>query len=243
MRLRKRLSTVIHSSVLAALFALAPQARADLILGFPNGLTGWNTAGDANTVTASGGQATITESFFASETDLFINFTVPTGAQSVQFTLVSVAPDSTLADNQANGYTPDSFGASLLNPNTLMSLVPTVDQNTDSFYIRDVVDGVTQGQAAMGVTASPLSGTPTVIALDISSLGLAGQSAQVLFRLIGGTDPNSTSTVTLSNVEVIGGTAVPEPSALVLASLGFLCCAGFGWQRRSSKRHPARPSS
>src|SRR5262249_5576924 len=133
-------------AILGLLSAAAP-ARADLILGFPNGLAGWSTAGDAGTVTAAGGQATIAESTFAGETDLFLTFTVPAGAQSLRFTLVSVSADSTVADNEANGYLPDFFGASLLNPSTGDPLVPTVDPSTDSFYTRDVVTGVDQGQA------------------------------------------------------------------------------------------------
>jgi len=81
-----------------------------------------------------------------------------------------------------------------------------------------------------------------VVSVKLSCLGLAGQRAQVLFRLIGGTDPSSSSTVTLSNVDVIVA-SVPEPSAFVLASLAFLFCAGFGWRRQSSKRRPALPWS
>jgi len=111
----------------------------------------------------------------------------------------------------ANGYLPDAFGASLLNPNTLAPLVQTVS-SSDSYYIRDIVDGVAQGQAATGVSVTPVSGLPTRISVDISSLQ-AGQHAEVLFRLIGGTDPSSSSTVTLSDVNVIAaGVAVPEPS-------------------------------
>ncbi len=214
---------IIPIFVLFMLFPPSISARAGTILGFPNGLSGWSTAGDAGTVTASGGQATITESTFASETDLFLNFTVPTGAQSLQFTLNSVFADSTVADNNANGYLPDAFGASLLNPNTLASLVPTVDPTTDSFYTRDVVDGVTQGSAANGVTVSTPPGSLALISLDLSSLNLDGQSAEILFRLIGGTDPLSSSTVTISNVIVnTAGPAVPEPSSIISGLTGML---------------------
>ena len=102
--------------------------------------------GDSGTVSAAGGLATVAESQFAIETDLFLSFTVPTGASSLQFSLNSVSADSTVADNTANGYTPDSFGVSLLDPNTGMSLVQTVNMTTDSFYTRDIVDGVTRGR-------------------------------------------------------------------------------------------------
>ena len=232
----------VVSVPLFALLCLCPagsSARADFILGFPNGLAGWSTSGDAGTVTASNGQATIAESTFASETDLFRTFLVPTGAQSLQFTLVSVSPDSA----PASGVTPDAFGASLLDPNTIppISLVPTVDPTTDSFYTRDVVDGVTQGQAARGVTVSPPSGTPAVVSVDISSLA-AGQAAEILFRLIGGGDPASSSTVTISDVKVVTGStpAVPEPGAFLLASLGIL--GGLGYAHRLQRgRSPEAP--
>jgi hypothetical protein len=222
-------SNVIPLLALLILFAPAVPARADLSLGFSNGLTGWTTAGDSGTVTASGGQATIAESTFASETDLFLNFTVPTGAQSLQFTLNSVFADSTLAANNANGYLPDSFGASLLNPTTLASLVPTVDPTTDSFYTRDVVDGVTQGLAANGVTVSSLPGSLALISVDLSSLNLDGQTAEILFRLTGGTDPSSSSTVTLSDVNVLtqSTVTVPEPNSFILAVLGIVSWIGY----------------
>jgi hypothetical protein len=94
-----------------------------------------------------------------------------------------------------------------------------------------VVEGVTQGQAASGVTVTPASGTPAVVSVDISSL-LAGQPAEILFRLIGGGDSLSSSTVTISDVIVRTGAspAVPEPGAFLLASLGFL--GGFGYALR-----------
>jgi len=215
------------------LLTIGLPARAGQVLGFPNGLSGWSTAGDAGTVTASGGLATITESTFASETDLFLNFTVPTGTQSLQFTLSSVFADSTVANNNANGYAPDAFGASLLNPNTLAPLVPTVDPTTDSFYTRDVVDGVTQGLAANGVTVSSSLGSLALISVDLSSLNLDGQTAEVFFHLIGGTDPSSSSTVTISNVIVnTAGSAVPEPASIICGLTGILFLAGVVGVRR-----------
>jgi hypothetical protein len=216
--------------------ATAAPARADLVLGFPLGLAGWSTAGDAGTVMASGGLATITESTNAPETDLFLTFTVPTGAKSLQFTLNAVSGDSTVADNSANGYLPDAFGASLLNPNTMSSVVPTVDLTTDSFYTRDIVQGVTSGSTAMGVTVSSSAGTLGVVSVDLSTLGLDGQSTEVLFRLVGGTDPSSSSTVTISNVIVIAGQpVVPEPASVFSLATGALLVAG-GFAMRSRKR-------
>ncbi len=223
MRFRRFRSNVIPFLALLILFAPAVPARADLSLGFSNGLTGWTAAGDSGTVTATGGQATLAESTFAAETDLYMNFTVPTSATFLQFTLVSVAPDSTLAD----GYFPDAFGASLLNPNTLLPLVPTVNPTTDSFYTRDVVAGVTQGQAATGVTVSNPPGVLGLISLDVSSL--TGQTAEILFRLTGGTDPYSSTTVTLSDVNVLTQSTivVPEPNSFITAALGIVSWIGY----------------
>jgi hypothetical protein len=245
MRRRKiRLFILALCAFLIPLAIVSP-ARADLVLGFPNGLTGWSTPndgsaqGDPGTVTASGGLATITESTLAAETDLFLNFTVPTGAQSLQFTLNSVFADSTLANNAANGYLPDAFGASLLDPNTLLPLVPTVDQTTDSFYTRDIVGGVTQGSTAPGVTVSPSAGTLGVISVDLSNAGLDSQSAEILFRLIGGTDPLSTSTVTISNVIVIAGGSVPEPASIIPSLTAVFIVAGVlgtRWRRSAAEK-------
>jgi hypothetical protein len=238
-----------RSSILPVLFVLgvflaAAPVRADTVLGFPNGLAGWSTAGDSGTVTAAGGLATIAESTFASETDLFLTFTIPSGAERLQFTLNSVAPDSTVENNTNNGYLPDAFGASLLNPTTLVSLVPTVDPTTDSFYTRDVVEGVTQGQAAPGVTVTSPPGVLNVISVDLSSLNLAGQDAEILFRLVGGTDPDSSSTVTISNVILTGGAAIPEPGTLVLVVLGGLLSGGYYWRhcpRAKDRPGPTTP--
>ena len=244
MRCRIDRAIAILSLLALCVLVAGTPARGDLVLGFPNGLTGWTTPdsspnpamGDPGTVTASGGQATIAESTFASETDLFLTFTVPSGVQSLQFTLNSVSPDSTVDNNNANGYLPDSFGASLLNPSTLASLVPTTDPTTDSFYTLDVVGGVTQGQAADGVTVSGGAGVLAVVSVDLSSLNLTGQTAEILFRLVGGTDPASSSTVTLSDVTVIGASSVPEPGTFILGVLGVLCVSGYQWRNRRTAR-------
>jgi hypothetical protein len=246
MRSRGLLTLCVPLSALLCLFSAGSACGGELILGFPNGLAGWSTSGDSGTVTASNGQATLAESVFTAETDLFLSFSVPTGAQSLQFTLVSLLADSSLDANNANGYLPDAFGASVLDPNHPgTSLVPTVNSTTDSFYIRDVVDGVTQGQAASEVTVSPVSGTPALISVDISPL-TAGQQAEILFRLIGGTDPSSSSTVTLSDVKVVtsAGPSVPEPSSFILAGLGLLgglsysLCASWGRRNFGPARAP-----
>jgi len=247
MRFRKVRTNFLALLAFVISLAVVSPARADLVLGFPNGLTGWSlpdngvtTQGDLGTVTISGSQATIAESVFALETDLTMNFTVPTGAQSLRFTLNSVFADSAAA----SGVTPDAFGASLLDPNTLSPLVKTVDPTTDSFYTRDIVDGVTQGSTAPGVTISPLAGTLGVISVDLSNSGLDGQTAQVLFRLIGGNDPLSTSTVTISDVIVVAGGSVPEPASIVHGLTAVVILAGaLGTQflrTTAAKRYLAR---
>jgi hypothetical protein len=226
MRLCKIRTLAVGLCTFVFSLAMASPSRADLVLGFPNGLTGWSTAGDAGTVTASGGLATITESTNAPETDVFLTFTVPTGAKSLQFTLNAVSGDSTQADNAANGYLPDAFGASLLNPNTQFPITPTVDPSTDSFYTRDIVQGVTSGLSASGVTVSSSPGTLGIISVDFSTLGLDGQNAEILFRLNGGTDPLSASTVTISHVIVIANQAVPEPASMISLCTGGVILVG-----------------
>jgi hypothetical protein len=85
----------------------------------------------------------------------------------------------------------------------------------------------------MGVTATNPAGVLEVVSVDRSSLNLSGRAAEVLFRLVGGTDPANTSTATLSDVAVIGASAVPEPGTLIRGVLGALC--SFGFQRRNRR--------
>ena len=111
-------------------------------------------------MTASGGLATITESTFASETDLYLNFTVPSGTQSLQFTLNSVFADSTLANNNANGYLPDAFGASLLNPE-YAGLARANGRSDNRLFLHKGHSGgaFTRELAANGVTVSSSPGS------------------------------------------------------------------------------------
>jgi hypothetical protein len=221
--------------------AVVSPARGDQVLGFvPNGLSGWSTYGDAGTVTENGGLATIMESTNASETDLYMNFTVPTGgAQSLIFTINAVNPDSPYT-----GGSPDSFGASLgvitpdmsgMNPPTVSPLVPTVPFS-DSFYTMDVV---TDPNATSILTAAGASAPtfPTIlgqVSVDLSGLA-GGESAGILFRLIGGSDPYSSSTVIISNVEIMTGSAVPEPSSIIPGLSAVLVGAGVMGARRRRK--------
>jgi hypothetical protein len=137
MRCRNTLMQSVPIFTLLYIFTAAPFARADLSLGFQNGLAGWNypdnpgvnTQGDLGTVTALNGQATIAESTFASETDLTLTFTIPTGAQTLQFTIVSTFADSP----PTSGVTPDTFTAALVDPTSSSSLVPTAFPSDDPF--------------------------------------------------------------------------------------------------------------
>jgi hypothetical protein len=221
------------------LSAVGFPARADMNLSFDSSLTGW-TSSDASLVSASNGQATITESSSSMETDLYQTFTVPSGAQSLQFTLVSIFADSPPAIPR------DAFGASLLDPitgTTLVSTVPT-DPTSDSFYTRDVVQDVVTPSLAAGVSESPVPGTQElVVSLDISSLA-AGQQAEILFRLIGGDDLSS-STVTLSDVGVLTSPtqAVPEPSTFFVAGLGILGWLGYALRPRAPARVTSGPGA
>jgi hypothetical protein len=196
---------------LLGLSASSAQAGSLINGDFSQGLTGW-TVSDPTLVSVINGQAVISESPTDQEVDLYQTFTIPTGATRLSFTLVSLV-------GEADGIPNNAFGAALLNPNTLLSVVPTVDSNTDSFYIRDLVPGVTQGEAAFGVTVSPTpDALPLLITLDLPS-SLIGQDVTILFRVLsGGTDAGSS--VTLDNVQVATSSAVPEPSSLILLGLG-----------------------
>src|SRR5262245_65752161 len=74
---------------------------------------------------------------------------------------------------------------------------------------------------------------------------MAGQQAELLFRLIGGTDSSSSSTVTLSDVNVSaasGPSVVPEPSAFFLGGLGILGGLGYVLCDRGRRVASGRPS-
>ena len=225
MRFRKIRPFVFALFAFLVPLAMVGPARADLVLGFPNndlsgppGTSGWSTAGDGAVTPIGGGQVTITESSSAFlETDLYLVFTMPTGATSLQFTINSVFADSSVANNEMGGFFPDGFGASLLDPNTLNPLVPPDDPSTDSFYTTDIVQGV---NVPLGVVSVSLAGA-----------NLDNQSVEILFKLIGGTDPDSTSSVTISNVIVIAGGAVPEPSSIVTGLTAVVIMAGAQGKR------------
>jgi hypothetical protein len=209
--------------------AIVSPVRADLVLGFPNGLSGWSTYGDSGSVTASGGLATITDKTGTSETDLYINFTIPTGgAQSLQFTINSVSADSS-SGGTGNPFFGASFGVidPTQTPPTVSPLVPTVDQFTDSFLTMDVVTNPNPPLTTpMIVTVSYPAGVFAQVSLELPSNLAAGQSAGVLFRLNGGMDGDTGSSVTISNVLIVTGAAVPEPSSIIPGLSAVFIVAG-----------------
>lgn len=207
-----RLAAATTALLLATLGHGRPAHAGMLVNGdFSNGPTGWTAT--ETTVSVVSGQAVIQESSNVSEVDLYQDFTLPAGAVSLSFTLVGV-------NEESDGPVPDAFGVSLLDPaNGFVSLVPTVDAFTDSFYIRDLVPGTTQGNPAAGVTVSPAADAlPLRITLDVTGLG--GRDVEILFRVLG-FGSSSDAAVTIDDVTLTTGAAVPEPGGLALA-----CCAG-----------------
>lgn len=232
MRITLLKSIVISTVLVLGLLGVPKPAHAGSLVNGDfsqgsDGLLGW-TVDPSGSVSVSGGQATLFESASASKVELFQNFTLPTDALSLSFTLV------TWIGEDPQGFLPDAFGASLLKPTTGASLVPTVDSSTDSFYIRDLDPNVSHGDPApTGVTVSPSPGAlPLLVTVDVSAV--AGQDAQILFRLIGGGPTLDEASVTISNVLITtSGSAVPEPSSLTLAVLGTISIAGYlGLRRR-----------
>ena len=163
-----------------------------------NNLAGWTVTDPTYVNVNSSNQAVISESPIDTEVDLYQDFTVPQGAQTLAFTFQVLG-----APSVPSGDTPDAFGASLLNPQSLQPLVNTVNDSTDSYYVQDVAQGVTQGQAASGVTVASgtVSGT-LVITLNVSTLD--GDSARILFRLIGGSEVTGLGAVGVSDVMTAG---------------------------------------
>ncbi len=214
--------------------AIVSPARADQVLGFPNGLTGWSTYGDSGSVTASGGLATINDDTSTYETDLYMSFTVPNGgAQSLQFTINLVSADSSYGGGAIVPFfaaafgviTPDPMG---VNPPAVSPLVPTIvvdGQTTDSFYTMDVVTNPNPPLAASGVAVSYPAGVFAQVSVYLAS-DLDGQSAGILFRLNGGSSGDIGSSVTISNVEIVPASAVPEPSSIVMGLTAVSIAAG-----------------
>ncbi len=199
--------TMIRYIVFTCLFVgfTSQFSYAALVNGdFTSGSTGW-TLSDPTFLSFTGGQAVISESIFDFEVLFSQQFFLPTNSTILSFDILAL---TTEADA---GFLPDAFNASLLDPNTLLPLVPTADVSTDAFYTRDLVDGVVQGIPATGVTFSPAATSlPLTVVLDVSSL--SSQDVLLQFKLVGG-GADFLSSVTLDNVRI---TAVPEPSCWLL---------------------------
>jgi hypothetical protein len=219
---------------LICLLSCWSSARANFLVNgdFSNGLGGW-TASSPSLVTLNAAHQVVLHESATATVTLFQDFTLPTGARLLTFTLVG-----TTVETGGSGIIPDAFNVSLLNPTTQVSLVPTVNATTDAYYIRDLVQGAPTANGAPGVTVSDLGGGAMRIDLDISAMG--GHDGRLLFRLIGG-GVNTTDTVTLADVQVDGNSgvgAVPAPGGLLLTCSGLFTFAAYGWKhRRSSLAH------
>src|SRR5262249_9667568 len=114
------------------------------------------------------------------------------------------------------GTTYDSFGVSLLDPMSLNSLVPTVDNFTDCYFIEDVVPGA-QGLASSGVSSVP--GTdPGSLRITLNVDGLGGTGARLLFPFLGGSDPfHPNGSFSIPDVVISGNTPVTTPTVTVIA--------------------------
>jgi hypothetical protein len=218
---------------LVGLFLALTPARADFLVNgdFSNGMSGWKPS-DSKLVTVNAAhQVVIHESATAAAVTFSQDFTLPTGAKSLSFILVSTTLDT--------GIPPDAFNVALLDPKTQASLVPTFDKNTDAYYIRDLVQGAPTNNAAKGVTLTKMGGGAMLIDLDISAVG--GQDGRLLFRLVGGGN-NTNDTVTFSSVQVDGsssGGVVPAPNSLLLVCSALLTLAAYGFKRRLAVRRAA----
>jgi hypothetical protein len=245
MRLRRKRSLVLGLFAVLIPLGMVCPARGDQVLGFPNGLTGWSTYGDLGSVTAGGGLATINDMTSTYETDLYMSFTVPNGgAQSLQFTINFVSADSSYGGSGIPFFeaafgviTPDMSGNN--NPPAVAPLVPTVvldGQTTDSFYELDVVTNPNSNSVstAPGVTAPSWQVILGQVSVYLPST-LDGQSAGILFRLNGGTGGDTGSSVTISNVEIVPASAVPEPSSII-SGLTAVCIAAGVLGTRSRRR-------
>lgn len=207
-------------------FGAAPELKAGFINGsFKDGLSGWTVSNadvEPDRVQISGGAATLLESAVFQEVALSQQFLIDSDATVLSFRIVALTNGSNLFS-----FFPDAFGVSLLDPTAPnVALTNIVDGSTDSYYIRDLVEGASNGSAATGVSITDLSGGQYRIEIGVADL--RGQSALLQFRLIGGGDFLDDASITLTDVTLAregGGTpppvsAVPGPAGLVLCLSG-----------------------
>jgi hypothetical protein len=148
-----------------------------------DGLAGWTVSDPFQVTVDAQHRAVIRESPIDAEVDLYQDFVVDARDTTLTFTLSGLTFDASFADE----ITPDAFGVSLLDPITLLPLTPVATDLTDSYYVRDLVPGA-DAQAAAGVVVQPGALPGSVrITLPLDT-GLAGATARVNFRVIGGSD-------------------------------------------------------
>lgn len=225
---------LLLAAVMLGVLSNTAGANTILKLGFGANLDDW-TVSDLGYVALASEQATITESALNSAVTIYRDFVVPTDPISLSFTLVTLTPES------PGGGLPSAFNVMLLDPTNSASLISTVDNFTTAYYIRDLTSDVDAGQTASGVTLDPASGIglPLVVTADISGL-IAGTTARIQFMVLSSSDLNESTSVTLENVQVVSGVVIPEPTTIVMTSIGALSLAGYGLVcRRAWRRERA----
>src|SRR5262249_10214040 len=143
----------------------------------------WTVSDPARVTVDAFHKAVLSESAADLEVHLYQDFVIPAGSKVLAFTLSGLTTDEQLLSGEA----PDAFGVALLHPLTLAPLTATVDAATDAYYIRDLAPGVSQGEAAAGVTvlAGAQPGSLRIV-LNVEALG--GQAARLVIRLLGGSN-------------------------------------------------------
>jgi len=219
-RSQHSLRSIFFAILITILGANYASAAAIVNADFSAGLTGW-TVSDPTFVSTTSGAAILSEPNNALVVTLEQSFTIPIGSLYIELVL------SDLVTEQDVG--------GLLNASDV-SLVPTV-AGTTNFYIRDLCAGVTEGEAASGVTLTPSpSSLPLSICLDISALtATTPVEAKILFELVAGgplTDGASYTPLTalLCSTTEAEEVAVAEPMSslsLVRSLFGALArCVG-----------------
>jgi hypothetical protein len=247
----RRLSAALLLGIafLAGLGSARPAAAGFVVNGdFSGGLTGWSYS-DAALVSVVDGQARLQESSADLSVTLWQDIALTAGDQSLSFQLMAFTTEA-----ETFGFLPDAFNVGLLD-GTGASLVPTVspgDPLVTSYYSRDLVDGVTAGRAAAGVTVTPLVGGVETISLDVSSLvsGLQvgeERTVRLMFTLVGGGFSFDAS-VNLDGVAITGTgggdppdgppPVVPAPASVVLLLSGCPALLGVWALRRRGGRGP-----
>ncbi len=129
-------------------------------------------------------------------------------------------------------------------PNSLTQTLSTVTGQLYAISFWANADGSNTFSVTFG--GNPVTGAPTSIAENgFPSSTYLGNSSKFTFysgTVLATSDstnltftaslPAGTTTVEIDNVSVVAATAVPEPSGLVLATIGSLGGLAFAWRRR-----------